>query len=255
MRLQSYCKDCASKYSATYNANRSQDQIDSRNAMRRSRYVVRGPEYDRSADRKYSLSSRYKLTIEQYDALLAKQHGLCAIDACGCKAEHIDHDHRCCPGVTTCGQCIRGVLCAKCNKMLGLARDSIDVLDAASHYLNSGRVYPSLYPNELVDPVGVMNRQRAGHVKRRYGLTESEYEWIWRLQDGKCSICSDPATHVDHDHACCGGNRSCGMCVRGLLCRDHNLMIGLGRDSYRVMDGAMEYLVNHHQRLKDLLSV
>jgi hypothetical protein len=47
----------------------------------------------------------------------------------------IDHDHACCPGKRACGECVRGLLCAPCNKGLGMFRDNTDLLLAAIIYL------------------------------------------------------------------------------------------------------------------------
>lgn len=74
---------------------------------------------------------KYKLEPADYDLLLTSQNGGCAI--CGnngtntARGLHIDHDHT--TGAT------RGILCMKCNLMLGKAGDSIEVLLAAVDYL------------------------------------------------------------------------------------------------------------------------
>jgi hypothetical protein len=47
----------------------------------------------------------------------------------------VDHDHACCPGKQSCGQCIRGFLCGPCNSALGHARDSPATLRALADYL------------------------------------------------------------------------------------------------------------------------
>ena len=51
---------------------------------------------------------------------------------------HIDHDHACCPGIGSCGRCIRGLLCAACNTSLGGFRDDPKLLRKAADYLEGG---------------------------------------------------------------------------------------------------------------------
>jgi 16S rRNA C967 or C1407 C5-methylase (RsmB/RsmF family) len=47
----------------------------------------------------------------------------------------IDHDHGCCSGTGSCGRCVRGLLCNRCNLMLGFANDQPEILRAALEYL------------------------------------------------------------------------------------------------------------------------
>src|ERR1019366_539768 len=73
------------------------------------------------------LRNLFNISQDGYDWLLAIQGGVCAI----CRGPEIrssngilwhlqvDHDHRCCPGKGSCGQCIRGPLCAHCNTSVG----------------------------------------------------------------------------------------------------------------------------------------
>lgn len=82
---------------------------------------------------------RHNLTRLQYEDLLRHQLHRCAI----CQSDtpqgvgtwHLDHDHRCCPGETSCGKCVRAALCAKCNWGLGNFGDDPQVLRKAAEYL------------------------------------------------------------------------------------------------------------------------
>jgi hypothetical protein len=47
----------------------------------------------------------------------------------------IDHDHDCCPGEHSCGRCIRGILCVRCNQTL--AHDQTDKLAGLIDYLTA----------------------------------------------------------------------------------------------------------------------
>lgn len=85
------------------------------------------------------------------------------------------------------------------------------------------------------------------YVQRTYSLDENEYSKLYEAQDGLCAICrrANGATRrlsVDHDHKCCSGGVSCGFCVRGLLCRPCNDMLGYARDSWEFFARAIRYL-------------
>lgn len=78
----------------------------------------------------------YRLTRFDYEALLASQGGACAIcqGLPGDKKLCVDHDHSCCPGPRTCGGCVRGLLCVRCNVGLGKLED-YDWSHRATSYL------------------------------------------------------------------------------------------------------------------------
>lgn len=87
----------------------------------------------------WKLKNLYHISLEEYNNLLRDQGGVCAI----CKKPDprgtrlcIDHDHACCPGDQgSCGKCIRGLLCVKCNRALGYFDDSIENTENAASYL------------------------------------------------------------------------------------------------------------------------
>lgn len=80
------------------------------------------------------------ITPDEYDIMLVAQNGVCAIchgpeeqKIRGAKVKDafiklsVDHDHK-------TGR-IRGLLCSKCNRGLGLFRDNPKILKKAIHYL------------------------------------------------------------------------------------------------------------------------
>lgn len=60
-----------------------------------------------------------------------------------------------------------------------------------------------------------------------YGRSDQLVEWL----RGGCQACgSMDDLHVDHDHACCPGSKTCGTCVRGVLCGGCNRAAGCVSD-------------------------
>ena len=82
--------------------------------------------------RDYKLRSRYKITLDQYDKMLKKQGGVCAI--CGRppgikKALDTDHCHK--TGY------VRGLLCMVCNrKRVGSLRDKREIWVGMRDYIS-----------------------------------------------------------------------------------------------------------------------
>jgi len=97
-------------------------------------YKKKSFQKDPEKSRWQTIHKKYKLTKQMYLELMQSQNGLCAI----CKQPPnrnwlaVDHDHKCCPGTKTCGNCIRGLLCSSCNSFLGRVNDN---LESAIEYL------------------------------------------------------------------------------------------------------------------------
>jgi hypothetical protein len=84
-------------------------------------------------------------------------------------------------------------------------------------------------------------------TRKRYGLSEGQYEAMLEDQAYKCFICNEypttKALHVDHDHACCPGKTSCGSCVRGLLCHNCNVALGLLKENPVIIKSMLDYIM------------
>ncbi len=81
----------------------------------------------REARRWDNIRKLYGLSKEDYDKLYVNQQGRCAVCRIELPVLHIDHFHE--------DGTIRGLLCGKCNRGIGLFDDNIELLEAVIKYL------------------------------------------------------------------------------------------------------------------------
>lgn len=107
--FQSRCKKCACNW---VKMHRKQHQY-----QRLERHI----------ERKYYLQKVYGITQHDYDRMLRIQNDCCAICTKRLKL-FIDHDHS--------SNVIRGLLCNKCNSLIGYADEDVRILQNAILYIN-----------------------------------------------------------------------------------------------------------------------
>jgi hypothetical protein len=90
---------------------------------------------------------------------------------------------------------------------------------------------------------------REGHLRRKFGLTQADYDELFAKQGGGCRICRRPpgkiSLHVDHDH-------ETGE-IRGLLCVGCNNALGQFHDDTQLLGRAITYVSGELPPLVDEL--
>ncbi len=83
-----------------------------------------------------SLWSHYRMTLEQYEQILEGQNHTCPIcSEVEPRKWHVDHDHSCCSGRNSCGGCIRGIICERCNIHIGYIEKYLQNRESFDNYL------------------------------------------------------------------------------------------------------------------------
>jgi len=149
--------------------------------------------------------------------------------------------------------------CSKCKELKGLcefnknsrAKDGKDsqCRDCKSKYyhLNSDK-FRQYAKNQRGSRT--LEQSREIYFRHKYNLTQQAYLGLFLQQGYRCAICSKDIlpgkhAHVDHDHGCCPGYKSCGKCIRGILCMSCNHLLGKAGDSIQVLLSAVEYLAKY----------
>lgn len=98
-------------------------------AFSRNRYASDGLGYMcRECDKLNKKARYYGLSPEAYNKMLTIQDNKCCICECVMDEPHVDHCHE--------NGKVRGLLCTRCNVLIGMAKDKTQTLASAIEYLS-----------------------------------------------------------------------------------------------------------------------
>lgn len=154
----------------------------------------------------------------------------------------------------TCSVCKTPQLEVEFNK----AKENMDGLKSICNTCRNAKRREN-YPQERIK---LTQRQRDGRkndpvrfrgydIKKRFGLTWEDFDLLFAKQGNKCAGCGATESgeksgswHIDHDHDCCPlpKRKTCGKCIRGILCRSCNLTLGNAKDDIDRLRSLATYL-------------
>jgi len=91
------------------------------------------------------LKRKYGIDQSTWENIFASQDFSCLICSELVKDNHknqwpVDHDHSCCAGSTTCGNCLRAILCPRCNVAVGYLETHPDIQSLLDYVKNPPRI-------------------------------------------------------------------------------------------------------------------
>jgi len=103
-----------------------------------------------------------------------------------------------------------------------------------NEHREQSRTYREAHREEMDEYTRNWNRLK------QYGITIEEYNQLFENQNGCCAVCGKhqsefkKALCVDHNHETSE--------VRGLLCHNCNILLGMAKDNINILLDAVEYL-------------
>jgi hypothetical protein len=112
-------------------------------------------------------------------------------------------------------------------------------------FRHSGREDGRLHHCKPCENAKYKDKYRSYELRRKYGITEEDYNELLIQQNFCCAICNRHASKlkrglfIDHNH-------NTGE-VRGLLCSNCNFGIANLQEDIEILNKAIEYLTSHNQ--------
>lgn len=117
--------------------NENKQVLTEKNKEYRKIWYQNNPEKRKAHQKKWCVSNKYRITIDEYREMFVRQDNKCAI--CGREGEvikgsqslHVDHCHS--------TKKVRGLLCRDCNLGIGRMKDDVENLKKAILYLQESK--------------------------------------------------------------------------------------------------------------------
>lgn len=130
--VHSSCKECVKKNKKPCSKEKKKiytRRYYEKNKERIKKNIVKYRKLHPKMRKEIMLKHQYGISLEHYENIQNSQNGFCAI--CGIKPTnrvlYVDHCHS--------SNKIRGLLCIKCNSLLGFCNDNIEILKKSISYL------------------------------------------------------------------------------------------------------------------------
>jgi hypothetical protein len=153
-------------------------------------------------------------------------------------------------------KCPEGCTCGKHNKQRRINWDDPEVRKTYNREM--ARKIRAANPARSREATQRWQERNPDHrLAYKYNLTLKKWRSMLEEQNNRCYLCQRQfgegkanVPHVDHDHACCSGERTCGQCIRGLACDNCNWGIGRFNDDPALMRRVADALEAAQAKLK-----
>ncbi len=142
-------------------------------------------------------------------------------------------------------------ICIKCseNKSLDLFVKAVDCIDGRSGVCKKCKT-EQVTRYYLDNPEKKLEKKKKDRISKTnwksHHISEEKYNEMLSLYEGKCYICKNKnATDIDHNHNCCNGAKSCGKCIRGILCNNCNTALGVLEKNRQNLNFMLQYIDEH----------